>query len=356
MVTLMFMIFFTSFFGNYVHASQTFICGDVKTYALNEGIVQALIFNQALNQGVAPPNQYIQCGLPGLQWKVCSSCETRDKISLLKNVSKMLSSKEHRDWHFYWHSVRRELSFDMNNLPPSNEKLNNLARSGWIRLPEKKNSYEQKDFKHFIRDHAAGGNLAGEDFLYMHRQMIKMLQVELGATGSACIAPWYELPKSSLDKHWPVPRAVHLFEQSKNIQYEQLELEMILDTVANLQDENYLQRVSLNRLGLDIEEHIHGKLHILYAAPSSRCLNPMTDNSIECSDLTHDRSSHVNKYFWKLHGFIDQLIGSWLAANGYKYIYKTCDDSPNPKTCYQWKGTWLGNEPFPINVTKSNDF
>lgn len=342
------LLLFTLFPQSFADSFDGFICGDVKTYDLQEDMAQNLIFSQSINQGLALPSKFIQCGLPGLDWRVCSKCETRNHSLLLDDVVNMLSSKEHRDWHYYWHSIRRELSFDLNNLPPSIERLEGLVQLGWIELSETKNSYSKADFTDFIKNHSAGGKLAGEDFLYMHRQMIKMLQVEQGAKGKSCIAPWHKIPNSLLDEEWPVPRAVYFSEQKKNIQYEQMELEAILFLAQNLQDESYLKTVSLNRLGIDIEDRIHGKLHILYASPFSQCINSMEDNSIECSDLSHDRSSHVNKYFWKLHGFIDQLIGDWLKANGYKYIYKNCKDSPSPDLCYQWKGTWLGKEPFPI--------
>lgn len=329
-------------------ASQSFICGNVKTYELQEDSVQNLMFNISLGLDIPPPRHYIQCGLPGINWRVCSHCEDRNLKTLLNNVSEMLSTKEHRDWHYYWHAIRRELSFDANNLPPTEERLNSLARQGWIKFADNASFHPKEDFNQFIKNHAVGGELAGEDFLFMHRQMIKMLQVEQSVRGMSCIAPWYEIPTSPLDREWPVPRAKYFSEKSMDISYEKMELDNILYAAEELKSDKYLRKVSLNRLGLDIEARIHGKLHILYAAPHSKCIDPMTDNSIECSDLTHDRSSHVNKYFWKLHGFIDQLIGLWLKANNYSYVYKNCKESPDINKCYQWKGTWLGKEIFPI--------
>tara|TARA_Y100001958_G_C21245721_1_gene575591 strand:+ start:701 stop:1765 length:1065 start_codon:yes stop_codon:yes gene_type:complete len=327
-------------------SSNSFICGSTQTYSLSEYDAQSIIYLSNLSSKHPDPDHFEQCGLPGLDWKVCKSCSSKKSEDMLVNVLDMLSSKEHRDWHYYWHSIRRELSFDLNNLPPSIGRLNELVDSGWIKMKEKKDQYSRQDFAQFIKDHSSGGLLAGEDFLFMHRQMIKMVQVELAARGDSCIAPWYELPNSVLDSEWAVPRAVYLKEKGKDISYEQNELDNILSMSEQLRDVGYLSRTSLNDLGVDIENMIHGKLHILYAAPNGGCLDPRTDNRKQCSDLTHDRSSHVNKYFWKLHGFIDQLIGDWLEVNGYSYIYRDCSESPIPQKCYQWKGTWLGNEPY----------
>ncbi len=43
-------------------------------------------------------------------------------------------------------------------------------------------------------------------------------------------------------------------------------------------------------------------------------------------------SSHVNRVFWKLHGWVDNRIEDWKQAN-------------NVNGPIQWRGTWLGKMP-----------
>ena len=56
--------------------------------------------------------------------------------------------------------------------------------------------------------------------------------------------------------------------------------------------------------------------------------------------LNDTYGSHVNIHFWKLHGLVDQIVDKWLAPNGYTAIAQDCNGNPK---CYQWQGTWVGD-------------
>jgi hypothetical protein len=58
--------------------------------------------------------------------------------------------------------------------------------------------------------------------------------------------------------------------------------------------------------------------------------------------LGNPYSSHVNPTFWKLHGWIDDvLVPNWLHANGFLRISQTC--TFGDRTCYNWKSRWVGD-------------
>ena len=78
---------------------------------------------------------------------------------------------------------------------------------------------------------------------------------------------------------------------------------------------SYLKTRSIDQVGSDIEGSIHGWMHLRWSA------EPTTD--LQSEDVSNDWlgapfSSHVNKHFWKLHGWIDDRIKDWEHANDRK--------------------------------------
>lgn len=53
-------------------------------------------------------------------------------------------------------------------------------------------------------------------------------------------------------------------------------------------------------------------------------------------------SSAVNPVFWKLHGWVDSIVGAWLKANGYARVARECAGA---KDCYEWRSHWVGDAP-----------
>lgn len=321
--------------------SGSFLCGSRNLF-LSEvdmvlNVLDLMVVTRPRKQGEPLPRvpERMQCGLPGEAWNLCVACTNERENTGYEKVVPFLAEPRHRDWHFRWHSIRREISADgINNFPPDRKTLEAWKADGWI----------DGDIDKFVEDHRIGGRLSGEDFFFMHRQMIKMLQIEQSNAGIPCWAPWRELPNNVKDPKWPVPKSTHS-PKPELVKQDQRELNELIEISRDLRRPEYLRTVSLSEFGTKVEALLHGKLHTFYSWPTQGCQNNETDNSVKCDDLTHDRTAHLNKYFWKLHGHIDQMLGDWLKANGKETIALDCRKAKNPATCQQWSGIWLGALP-----------
>ena len=191
-------------------------------------------------------------------------------------------------------------------------------------------------------------NDSGEDFLYMHRQMISgvnMKLAEIGDPNYPKIEGWQSLPKPN-DTDFPVPPAwdtgdndFNTFLQSvKSDTYFQQNFESWESTYT---DTSVLSSMSLGELGARLEFSIHNMMHMRWCREmdlrpdvdptTPEQIDPMWD--VETNNWLGDTySSHVHPIFWKLHGWIDDRIDDWMAANG------LTGNIP-------WKGTWVGKMP-----------
>lgn len=217
-----------------------------------------------------------------------------------------LASERVRMYHAIWHFVRRE--DDWNGLEASQK--DELVRQGWT--PPR---FETQPG-------------AGIDFLYMHRRMIQM--VNLWAAGQehhhhhgppqrdAFVRSWVNIPWDHADLVWPMPIVdlasdpdlQQIFGPSK----EQATTEVYRRRVSErYENREWLRTRSLDQLGSELEFGIHGWMHMHWStAPPT---NPNTlDESNEW--LGSPFSSHVNRHFWKLHGWIDDRIYAWEDARG----------------------------------------
>ena len=106
------------------------------------------------------------------------------------------------------------------------------------------------------------------------------------------------------------PRFPEIFGRSK----EQATTDFYRGRVSEaFQNREWLRSQSLDQLGTQIEFTIHGWMHMHWSpAP------PENPNSLdETNDwLGSPFSSHVNRHFWKLHGWIDDRIYGWEDAHG----------------------------------------
>lgn len=280
------------------------------------------------------PNR-VQCGLPGEEWKVCVSCSTKPNIRGFNKIKPLLANHEHREWHNTWHSIRNQLGGDgMHTAQATPESIEQWQHEGW--LPP------TQDLASFTADHKLGGNLAGEDFFYMHRQMIKMVQVEMANQGEPCLGPWQNLPSSIHDSEWPDLRTSPDFAK-----LEQNDLNDMRSILSDITRPEHLKSITLSELGNEIESRLHAKMHSYFNDAKSNCANgdPNKDDGIGCDDLTSDRSSHVNMRFYLLHGIIDQALEGYLHQHGKLYLSSDCKQTPQPDKCYQWKSTWIGKVP-----------
>ncbi len=97
-------------------------------------------------------------------------------------------------------------------------------------------------------------------------------------------------------------------------------------------DPTYLASLTLGELGALIEFSVHNDMHIRWSeAPRDLETNallplgrPDDDISPRWDDPRYDwlgefYSSHVNPFFWRLHGWIDDRIEDWYAAHQWKH-------------------------------------
>lgn len=285
-------IFFVILFASPTFAGWALSCGNFDR-PNNESLITLVLMHDLNNNRQMPRSQ---CGLPGENFPVCSSCETSTSEDMMKVLRPLIGQPNHLQWHAGWHQSRMSIEFLQ-------------SREG----------------------------LSGEDFLYMHRLMIKMVQFYLADAGQPCMAPWTELPGSVQDIEWPVPKK---FSDKVQLVTAEKELKSLRDLHAQWRNPVRLKKVSLDQLGRAIESGLHQSLHHFYRG------NPLCSAEGRaqgyCDDLIPTQTSPLNKYFWKIHGLVDELVGLWLKANGYEEISSQCESR---EKCYQWKGTWIGDYP-----------
>jgi len=188
--------------------------------------------------------------------------------------------------------------------------------------------------------HALLTNNSGEDFLYMHRQMIAMVNGFLAQAGSPAypkIVGWNPIPAPG-DADYPVPP---VWDPSvQDVKSDDFYTSRIVAWEQQYTDQHNLSQWTLGELGSRLEFSIHNALHMRWSSqptmnrPDADPTQPDATIPTTFDDPSYDflgdtYSSHVNYIFWKLHGWIDNRIEDWKAANG-------VTGEPH------WVGTWMG--------------
>jgi len=220
----------------------------------------------------------------------------------------MNASADMRWRHLYWHLVKSKgFVTDPANAP----LVQALSRIGWT-------------------SRFTGEAGAGLDFLHMHREMIAHVDMMLASMGDPNwprVTGWAAIPPGSSDPDWPEPaipnlndlsawppnkrRAISAIAEARSpaIRRENLAIAQALRDPAVLGQDGF----TLDQLGYRIEVTVHNWMHNRFAAAppdDGQDLSPANDW------LGDPFSSHVNDYFWKLHGWIDDCIGLWELAQG----------------------------------------
>lgn len=215
-------------------------------------------------------------------------------IKLPLMVKQMLASSEVRTYHHIWHLVRSERQW--NGL--SDDQRTELISRGW-RPPRFENE-----------------NGAGLDFLFMHREMIEMVNKHLHHLQDPTytkVEGWNPIPFDHNDAIWKMPPlwqgADRVFEWAKHPDTTE-EYKRRVDT--EFRNDDWLRTKTLDEVGTEMEWSIHGWMHLHW---SEKTLNNPWDESVSNDWLGAPFSSHVNDVFWKLHGFIDETIEVWENAN-----------------------------------------
>lgn len=287
-----------------------------------------------------------------LSFNVCSSCSEVMTDDMVAVARPLLNSRAHKQYHWSWHDIRgaawrdAQLNPELNRVHSENQ-INGYLTSGWIDRTIYPN-FRTWAQKHHINN----SEISGEDFLFMHRKMLKMLNVELGGNGQPCMRPPSQLPASINDSRWPIP-AMQLPGMTAA---RRREIQAKLDEVRSMENEltpQYMRGVSLGEMASKIEGGLHIALHQLFSTQQfggpRTCSGPVgdaapTDFSDACNELIPTQSAVSNRHFYELHSYIDGFVGKWLDANRTRYD-RISENCGNDLRCYQWKGTWVGRMP-----------
>jgi hypothetical protein len=258
--------------------------------------------------------------------------------SLPLEVRQLQAQRAHRMHHFLWHQVRNSW---MQYPPEIRQKLSDL---GW----EPPRPAREKDGRLLL------DNFSGEDFLFMHRQMIAHVNARLAQIGDPAypgVEGWPSIPGPS-DADYPVPPAwtdpenQAFTEFIRAVKSDEFYLNNFAVWEPFYRNEVILRRLSLGQLGAMLEFTVHNYMHMRWAAqPIGDRPDPPPDrpetiptewDRVEYEYLGDTYSSHVNSIFWKLHGWIDDRIDDWARANGIDEI--------------NWVGTWVGVMPAGVQT------
>jgi hypothetical protein len=270
--------------------------------------------------------------------------EPREVIPLHPHVLGMLAGKEHRLHHATWHAVRNGWPGFTDEQKDAIRKLNwqpgevgNERPSAVKRIPFTKNG-------------------SGEDFLFMHRKMIKMVRDHLTSMGEPLIASWDMIPPPGpisaepdysvksptlpppgnpggfrVMPPWAEPGEEDDARRQAALKSDDYYWSHMFPASQHFQDAGYLSTISLGELGALLEWTIHNDMHMRWASEprdpdphtnyaklpdgrppldfDSKWENPRYDS------LTEPYSSLVNPVFWRLHGWIDDRIDDWYSAH-----------------------------------------
>ena len=253
---------------------------------------------------------------------------------LPKPVIDSMADRAHRMHHFLWHEVRNGwLSF-------SPDERKRIAALGW-EPPRPARRTNANGASEPVLD-----NFSGEDFLYMHRNMISDVDRELAkiADKSYPKVEGWPKPPGPADKDWPVPAAYSLGDAGtdayiKDCKSKEFYSGEMAQWIQAYTDPATLKRMSLGELGSRLEFTIHNRMHMRWSRKPARVRPDVDPEAAEVIDKRWDvpsydwlgdtYSSHVNPVFWKLHGWVNQCVDLWMKAHGVQ--------GPVP-----WKGTWVG--------------
>lgn len=244
--------------------------------------------------------------------------------TLPEQVVNEMAQRQHRFHHYLWHRVRNSWS----RLGESERRTIRDINPGWEPPRAALDAAGRP-----LRD-----NDSGEDFLFMHRQMLALANDILARVNSPDyprVEGWPRVPSPG-DTDYPVPE----FPDSglEEIKSDGYFYQTILPLGRRYTDADYLGSVTLGQLGSDIEFTIHNDLHMRWAAPSPVGYRPSTAitqtiaaqwDSPAYDYLGDTYSSHVNPVFWKLHGWVDDRIEDWKRAHSVAGEI-------------EWRGTWVG--------------
>ncbi len=247
----------------------------------------------------------------------------------------MMARREVRMHHLLWHQVRNEWLFY------KEETRQEIRSLGW-EPPRPARRPLPGDRSQPIYD-----NFSGEDFLYMHRQMIADVNEVLGEVAQpdyTRVEGWNRIPRPD-DPDYPVPPPWDTGDAGFNDYLKRVKSRQVFEADFVRWEQEYtnrdtLKQWSLGEFGARLEYSVHNQMHMRWCEQSDirPDIDPTRPGEIDprWDDPSYDwlgdtYSSHVNPVFWKLHGWVDDRIEDWRRAHGIDEI--------------EWVGTWVGNMP-----------
>lgn len=255
---------------------------------------------------------------------------------LPNDVITMMADRNVRMHHYLWHQVRNMWLFY------DDDTRAQLQALGWG--PPRPARRPGPDG----RPRILFDNASGEDFLFMHRQMIADVNQVLARVGDPSypkVTGWDPIPRPG-DPEYPVPPAwesgdAELDAYLRDVKSPEFFETSFLGWEQQYTDPDRLRQLSLGAFGALLEYTIHNQMHMRWAEEPEAIRPEVDDTTPEDIDPRWDDpaydwlgdtySSHVNPIFWKLHGWVDDRIEDWRVAKG-------LDEVP-------WTGTWVGGLP-----------
>jgi hypothetical protein len=243
--------------------------------------------------------------------------------ALPNEVRVTMANREHRMRHLLWHGVRN--------------RWLQLSSSDKQKIRHIDPAWEPPRPARDAADNVLRANDSGEDFLYMHRQMIVAVNDILAGVGDPNypkVKGWKQVPPPG-DRDYPVPPSP--FPSLEGVKSDDYYNRTLALWERQYKSREYLKSVTLGLLGADLEFTIHNAMHMRWAAVSPigyRPGGPITQPvAPKWDDPAYDYlgdtySSHVNPIFWKLHGWVDDRVEDWKRAQRIINI--------------EWRGTWVG--------------
>jgi len=265
--------------------------------------------------------------------------EARTVIPIAEPVLSMLASRHHRLHHLVWHTLRNSWASDDAISPAVKKEISQL---GWEPPRPVLSAVGDPLF----------GNGSGEDFLFMHRQMLIEVKEGLAKAGAPDIKAWatipppdavvtepnYDenpvaLPRPGNPSGFSVPAAWYPEDETLRRRLEALKTPDFYWSRMRwwdrrFKDPAHLSTLTLGELGTLLEWTVHNDMHMRWASvprdpqtnlpnPNGRPdwdINPAWDVA-SYDHLGEQYSSHVHPVFWRLHGWVDARIDDWLLAH-----------------------------------------
>ncbi|MEY2229847.1 hypothetical protein [Streptomyces sp. BF23-19] len=293
--------------------------------------------------------------------------EARDVIPLPPEMLEMMGSRAHRLHHAIWHGLRDNWAAPSDGEISESDKAE-ITELGWA--PPHPN---QRPTRGTV-DLREPDNGAGEDFLYMHRQMVQHVRELLSGLGLPVIQAWKSIPSPnrqsrngdgfSVPPAWDTGDGEFGFKSLATIKSDEYWQSRMTFLDRRFKDPAYLATLSLDQLGAKIEWLIHNQLHIRWCSlptdpenaltplPAGRPPTDTSDKWIKATrsgkpfyydNLNDTFSSHVHPVFWRLHGWVDDRIEDWYAAHAAAHMGQVTRKAVGGVPWFA-KGPWVGVE------------